>query len=234
MSTVVFWLAAAPAALIGILLTEVVDLGAWIAPRIVRAASARMPTLELRARYLEEWLAELSAFDGLKLIKLGKAISLWTSSWSVAKIFRSELGTVGVRVYACRVLSSCIWATKVIWEGKSLAKHDHPDVAFIPFVNRFILGPICGDVNLEVGEAVSRPEGGFIIQVNMTVEAEVTDPVAWMDKFTSPIAIAFYDLHLLRRHVSFREVLRNHRRQLSQLKESRRYRTDTSRPPTSS
>jgi hypothetical protein len=64
MSAGSFCLAAGAAAAVGLILTEVVDLGAWIAPKIVRSASSRMPTQELRERYYEEWLAELNAFDG--------------------------------------------------------------------------------------------------------------------------------------------------------------------------
>jgi hypothetical protein len=83
MSAGAFWAAAAAGAVASLVVGELVDVSAWIAPKIIRSASARMPTPDLQERYREEWLAELSAFDGLKLVKLVKAISLWVTNRSV-------------------------------------------------------------------------------------------------------------------------------------------------------
>jgi hypothetical protein len=51
--------------------------------RIVRNAARRLPGDATRERYAEEWAAELAAFDGLKLIKLGKALGIWWGAWKM-------------------------------------------------------------------------------------------------------------------------------------------------------
>lgn len=79
-----FWLGLLAGALLGGVVAELLDVSAWIAPRVIRRAAARITNIELRKRYEEEWLAELCAYDGLKLTKLAKAVGIWFSSQQVA------------------------------------------------------------------------------------------------------------------------------------------------------
>jgi hypothetical protein len=72
----VFWAGIVLGFIASVVAAELVDFGSWCAPRIVDAAARRMTDPELVKRYQEEWKAELAAYDGLKLIKLGKALSI--------------------------------------------------------------------------------------------------------------------------------------------------------------
>ena len=96
-------LGAFAAAVVAVVLAELADVGAWFAPKIVRSASKKMPTPELRERYREEWLAELSAFDGLKLIKLSKALSLWANSCALPEC---SVTSKDLLAFAC-ILRNC-------------------------------------------------------------------------------------------------------------------------------
>ncbi|MBV1852038.1 hypothetical protein [Catellatospora tritici] len=75
-------------AIVSALIAEAVDLGAWAAPKIVKAAARRMHNAEARDRYCEEWNAELASLDGLKLTKLLKALDIWRGSFAVARSMR--------------------------------------------------------------------------------------------------------------------------------------------------
>ncbi|MEU6038327.1 hypothetical protein ABZ801_23235 [Actinomadura sp. NPDC047616] len=71
-----FWLGILLGAVASLIVAELADVSAWIAPKIVRRAGKSV-SVEFRDRYVEEWAAELQAYDGLKLIKLSKAIHIW-------------------------------------------------------------------------------------------------------------------------------------------------------------
>ena len=82
--------------MLGGLIAELLDISAWVAPKIIHKAAARISNRELRERYEEEWLAELSSFDGLKLVKLLKAIGIWKGSHLLARQVSNER-TITVR-----------------------------------------------------------------------------------------------------------------------------------------
>lgn len=79
-----FWVGLFGGAALGGIVAELLDVSAWFAPRIIRRAAAKMPTTELRERYEEEWLAELSTVEGLKLVKLAVAIGIWVNGHKTA------------------------------------------------------------------------------------------------------------------------------------------------------
>lgn len=212
MSAAAFWLAAGAAAVIGLLLNEAVDLGAWIAPKIVQSASSRMPTRELRERYREEWLAELNAFDGLKLIKLGKAISLWAGSWRVARVLRSQPDTIGLRTYLRRLLLAYIWVAKSTWKGLDFSPSGLPEIALIVFISQLSLGPIGGRTGIVIGKAVTSPDGGYTIGVSVSCQTDTTKSVERLTKLSSFTPIVFYDLYLLRKRTSLKKLIRYHLR----------------------
>ncbi|MBG0819859.1 hypothetical protein HS048_03745 [Planomonospora sp. ID91781] len=97
-----FWIGIFGGALFGGITAELLDVSAWLAPRIIRKAAARFSDADLRSRYEEEWLAELATFDGLKLVKLFKAISIWMGSSKTAQ----EYGFITIRS-----LLSNLWIT---------------------------------------------------------------------------------------------------------------------------
>lgn len=208
MNSTAFWIGALAAAVIGLILTEITDLGAWIAPKIVQSAATRMPTSELNDRYREEWLAELSAFDGLKLIKLGKAVSLWLGSWRVARVLRSQPDTIGLHIYLKKLLSAYIWAAKCTWKGLDLSTL--PDVTLIIFAGNLMFGPMGGQINVIIGKAVASPGGGSTIDVTISCKAETTKSVERLTKLSIFTTVVFYDLYLLRKRTSLKKIVRCH------------------------
>ncbi len=84
---IVLWVAAAVGtALLAMILADVHESFAWIAGKIVRRAARRLPA-HLREVREEEWLAELQAFEGMRLVKL-----LWALQylWAARKIRRTR------------------------------------------------------------------------------------------------------------------------------------------------
>ncbi|GGS74284.1 hypothetical protein GCM10010156_36530 [Planobispora rosea] len=94
-----FWLGIFGGALLGGITAELLDVSAWLAPRIIHRAAVKLPQEELRSRYEDEWLAELASLDGLKLIKLIKSISIWLGSRRMAL----EYGAVTARAFAANL-----------------------------------------------------------------------------------------------------------------------------------
>lgn len=83
----VVWGSLLAGAVVGSTIAELLDLGAWCSTRLIKHAARRMPTDELRERYEMEWLAELASLDGLRLIKLFKAISIWVNAERVRRLW---------------------------------------------------------------------------------------------------------------------------------------------------
>jgi hypothetical protein len=77
-----------------VLLTEFTDWLPWIAARLVRRAAARLPA-ERRARYAEEWAAELSALPGGKLTKLAFGLRLCAHARATGAVLREEVRQSG-------------------------------------------------------------------------------------------------------------------------------------------
>lgn len=69
-----FWVVLATVAL-QLVLTEALDWCPWLAGRLIRGAAHRLPRAD-RARYEEEWLAELDALPGRRISKLIFAASI--------------------------------------------------------------------------------------------------------------------------------------------------------------
>ena len=58
----------AASAMLGMLLAEIPAISRWLAPKVVRRATRRLPK-RLRAQKEEEWLAELQAMEGIRLFR---------------------------------------------------------------------------------------------------------------------------------------------------------------------
>ncbi|MEV7627544.1 hypothetical protein [Actinoplanes sp. NPDC089786] len=103
-------------AVFGAIAAEVLDLSAWLAPRIVHRAAQGFPSLELRTRYEAEWMAELEHYNGLKVVKLGKALAILASSLRTAKVYRGE-DFVGITVYLSRLIDMAPMLFRYAWRG---------------------------------------------------------------------------------------------------------------------
>lgn len=88
-----------------LMIAELLDLAAWVSPRIVRNAARRLPGDATRERYAEEWAAELAALDGLKLIKLGKALGIWWGAWQM-RLTVAPTPVITVRSYCSAFLKA--------------------------------------------------------------------------------------------------------------------------------
>lgn len=106
-------------ALFGLVAAELLDLSAWIAPRIVRLATRNFPTAELKIRYEEEWLSELAHYDGLKLAKLGKALAILGGSHRTASIYLGD-DFVYLRTYLSRLLAIAPPMLRYAWSGQGV------------------------------------------------------------------------------------------------------------------
>jgi hypothetical protein len=217
-----FWLAAAAAALVGLVLAEVVDLAAWLSPKIVRAAASRMPTSDLRERYGEEWLAELSAFDGLKLIKLGKAISLWLSSWRVAGVLRSGTDVITTRTYLKSLSVSYAGAFTAIRHGRPIAPHDNPDLTLLIFAGNLMLKPMGRELAVNSDEGTRSPDGSISLIFTLSCTVTVTAQVSRLLALNALLAVTCYDLYILRRRTPLRKAVTYHRKAWRAVQGSRR------------
>lgn len=84
------WLLVALAvALVNFVLGEIFNLFPLLAIKVIRAAARRLPP-SARRRYEDEWLAELDALTGLRLIKLLWALSVFRGSWALSRQLRSQ------------------------------------------------------------------------------------------------------------------------------------------------
>jgi hypothetical protein len=83
-------LGAVVAIVLGLVVNELCDLSAWIAPRIVNRAVRHIPA-RLQDVRREEWLGELENYDGLKLTKLVFALGFWVTGLRLSFRYRAEI-----------------------------------------------------------------------------------------------------------------------------------------------
>jgi hypothetical protein len=194
-----------------------VDAGAWMAPKIIKRASSRMPTPELQARYREEWLAELDALDGLKLIKLAKAIGLWANSWRIGRAWQSD-PSAALTPTVRRLIRGIASAAVVAWTGEQRAdpsarvETEGPGVSRL-FNARFVL--LCFllvtvPANKATDLVLSFPDGS---KFNVAISPGAGCPskyAAWLIPLTRMLAVIFYDIYLLRRGTPLMSIPRYH------------------------
>jgi len=219
MNTGEFWASAVAAAVVAVVLGELIDVGAWLAPRIIQRASARMPTPELQARYREEWLAELDQLDGLKLVKLAKAVTLWVSSWRTGNAWRTDRVSIGLARSIRGFMSGISYSARLAWQGKDLPSprfgwngqvppemeeqlNASPFLVIFPLALMLITVP----TNVPVSVAI-EVSGGQKFAVNVKPEAGGQSRCAkWLVRIGRMLAVGFYDAYLIRTGTRLREI----------------------------
>lgn len=217
MTTVAFWSAIVAGAVVTLILNELVDFGSWFAPKMIRRAAAHMPTVELNERYSAEWSAELDAFSGLRFIKLAVAVHIWLNSWRTSAVYWRDLGFVSLSQYAKRAFLATGPAVTAAWKGLPLreAQIDVPAFALVYFVNRLIVEPLKGNVNVDL---TTFDDGSFNIHV--FTDAKFRRRVCPALNACKLLIIITYDLCLWKNDIRFKALALLHRIAWRNLKEA--------------
>lgn len=234
MSGAAFWVGAVVSAFLGLLLAEAADAGAWISPRLIRWAAKRLPTADSRDRYCEEWLAELHALDGLKLIKLGKATSLWLNSWRIRNVLRSEIGYVDLVGYSRELFGAVVKWWHYAWKAEPIVGapgesgiRRNPEWIFAVIYAEIKFSPAGGLSDVEMTRCGTDETNTTIFAARVPL----TVPARCLSSAVQAIAITIYDIWLIRKGYVSAVRLPAENRRLLRLKRRVEYRDgDRSRP----
>ncbi len=147
-------------AFFGAIAAELLDISAWVAPRMVRLAAKRLPTEELSQRYEEEWLAELHHYNGLKLIKLAKAASLLLNSFRVRAAYRTQ-SYVTSALYWANLRDVAPYLLRMVWHGENVGS---PSLLLSYQLSRLLGDDVC-DIEVE-----DQEDGSGIIRLTFHPE----------------------------------------------------------------
>jgi hypothetical protein len=204
------------AAAVAVVLGELIDVAAWLAPRIIRRASAHMPTPELQARYREEWLAELDQLDGLKLVKLAKAITIWANSWRASAEWESEWNGVGL-TWSVRAFVRGVTASgRAAWRGDgpltlSYAREfGWPEVSVHPAIAFLLLLLVAVPIQVTVTVRIKNADGTRMTMATMPSSGPEKRNARWLAPAAALLTVAFYDLYLLRSDTRIKDLPRRH------------------------
>lgn len=219
MTTLSFW--------VGILITVAVTLVtiegseafAWFAVKLIHRAARQMPSPELRERYDEEWLAELAAYDGLKIAKFIKALSIW---WHGRQMENALADAPSYREY---FLNFRIAVGLISTEMTEVLAEAGPKRPFTHVVFAVTAGAYATPALLMGGELRRTSEGHLVVDVPYHGLLLMIHryPIRWM-------TIILHDIFLARNGTSLREIIICHRHTLRELRQVRVYENGT-RPP---
>ncbi|WP_433536528.1 hypothetical protein ACQPZK_01290 [Micromonospora sp. CA-249363] len=207
-----FWAGIALGAIASLVVAELLDLSAWASPKVIRAAARRLPEGDV-SRYEEEWMAELQHFDGLKLVKLMKALSIWRGSFALERSLQTD--ALRLPTYLANVARFISDSLTIAWDSRSInveIEQDHGVVQAtacslieIEFA-RLLLGPdaevTCAEV--PTGKAQPVPGQPGLYHVPSTVsfrvsgDATISESVILAAKFVQWIAFALVLLAQIR------------------------------------
>ncbi|MBO0802261.1 MAG: hypothetical protein J2P25_04190 [Nocardiopsaceae bacterium] len=206
MNTAEFWASAAAAAAVAVILGEIIDVAAWLAPRIVRHAAAQMPTPELQDRYLEEWLSEIAQLDGLKLVKLTKSITLWANSWRISNAWQGQAGN-GLLPGLSHLVKGIRDASRMAWNGSGYEEESTSHIFERASLCMLLIG---NPTNISMGLIIRDSGDGDGTLCIRPRYGTVNRHATWLAPFGRILAVLFYDIYLLRRGTAFKQIMHSH------------------------
>lgn len=206
MMTLGFWTGVFLTVVVTLLTIEGSEAFAWFAVKLIHRSAHRMPSHELQERYDEEWLAELAAYDGLKIAKFLKALSIW---WHSRQVERASEGAPSYRDYfrgfraGIRFMSPNM--IKKLLEDTP--EEDFAHAAFFVAAGAYLFPGLMMDGDLEriseTGVMVGIPYRGLMQIIHKY-------PIRC-------IIVMLYDMLLARGRTPLREIVACHRRIWRQL-----------------
>jgi hypothetical protein len=208
MTTLSFWTGIFITVAVTLLTIEGSEAFAWCAVKLIHRAAQRMPSSELRERYDEEWLAELAAYDGLKIVKFLKAVSIW---WHGRQLEQALEGApVGYLRYAVSIkasmgLISSEFAYSLV---ESTPDKTFRQAAYATAVGAYMFpGLLMGAEFVQISDkkfGIYIPYRGLLLVIHKY-------PIRWT-------IVVFHDILLVRGGISLREVSSAHRSALRGLR----------------
>jgi hypothetical protein len=191
----VFWVGLIIGAMVSLATAEMADISAWMAPRVVHRAVKRLPAA-YRERYEEEWNAELSCYDGLKLIRLYKSIQIWLTARTLGRCL-SDGQSLSFAQYLRNLKAARMFFMPTPSEFKSFAARV-PDTA----ERRAVVCLFSAHIVVLAQWANVRPNGS-----NIEIRFQIPRKYIWMHtRITSRAFALCYVVAMKRAGCSFRQT----------------------------
>jgi hypothetical protein len=211
----IFWCGIVIGALVSVLTDELLDLSAWVSPKMVRLAARRLPA-DKRDRYEEEWLAELASLEGLKLIKLIKALSIFRGTFALGRAL--DVNAVFLTRYILRLAKVRTLMTAVVRSRerqifiKGLYLGISPNYAIRLIAFAAMHGPTAyvhsmSKAMLVTEHTYQEPYGRPRVTLHISTEATVKKPALVASKVVDWMCQCLAAVFWLRRGLSPRQVL---------------------------